>query len=71
MGNPERRGVERNAGAFLAPDALLPVPMRTLSDDYHDAPAEPPDDRAPEPHRPRLIDRIVGAVRRVVTVERR
>ncbi len=56
MGQPPRKKAEHNAGAFLGPDLLIPVPMRTLSDDYHDAPTEPPDDRepttgAPGPHR--------------------
>jgi hypothetical protein len=62
----EQRGprrAERNAGAFLAPDATMPVPMRTLSDDYHDRPVDPPDDRVPEPEPPGLIDRVAGALR--------
>lgn len=68
MRRRERREAERNAGAFLGPDLLVPVPMRTLSDDYHDTPAEPEDDRVPEPesrgsHR-RTLDRLLSLVRR-------
>jgi hypothetical protein len=37
--------------------------MRTLSDDYQDLPADPEDDRVPEPEPPsvirRLVDRLV------------
>ncbi len=60
---------ERNAGAFLGPDVLLPVPMRTLSDEYHDAPTEPVDsDRVPEPEAKgaigRLVDRVTAALGR-------
>ncbi len=52
MGEHDRRRPEHNAGAFLGPDLLVPVPMRTLSDDYHDEPAEPEDAaREPEPER--------------------
>lgn len=58
MGEPKPKQAERNAGAFLGPDLLIPVPMRTLSDDYHDTRAEPPDDREPAPEPPGLIARI-------------
>lgn len=55
----------RNAGAFLGPDLLVPVPLKTLSDEYRDEPAEPEDsDREPEPEPPgrvrRVIDRLTG-----------
>jgi hypothetical protein len=57
----------QNAGAFLGPDLLVPVPMRTLSDEYRDAPVEPEDsDREPEPEpeRPgrvrRFLDKVTG-----------
>jgi hypothetical protein len=54
-----------NAGAFLGPDLLVPVPMRTLSDDYHDAPAEPEDpDREPEPKSPSAIRRVLDRLAR-------
>jgi hypothetical protein len=60
-----QRKAERNAGAFLTPTdngSMIPVPMRTLSDDYHDEPTEPPDDRVPDPEPPsvfqRLLDRL-------------
>ncbi len=41
MGRPRKSRTERNAGAFLGPDLLIPVPMRTLSDEYRDEPAAP------------------------------
>ena len=45
MTTPRPRRAERNAGAFLTPTdfSMIPVPMRTLSDEYHDEPAEPKD----------------------------
>lgn len=50
MARPQPRRAERNAGAFLGPDLLVPAPMRTLADDYHDAPNEPEEsDRVPDP----------------------
>jgi hypothetical protein len=30
--------VERNAGACIGPHVMVPVPMRTPSDNYRDAP---------------------------------
>lgn len=66
MRQPRSRRPEHNAGAFLGPDMTVPVPMRTLSDDYRDEPAEPEDsDRVPEPEPPsrvrRLLERLVGS----------
>jgi hypothetical protein len=58
MGESKPKQPERNAGAFLGPDVLIPVPMRTLSDDYHDTRAEPPDDREPPSEPPGLVARI-------------
>jgi hypothetical protein len=60
-----RKQPEQNAGAFLGPVLLVPVPMRTLSDDYRDEPAEPEDsDREPVPEPPsrlrRLLDRLAS-----------
>jgi hypothetical protein len=58
------RRAERSAGAILGPDILVPTPLRTLSDDYHDVPTYPEDEREPEPERPgrvrRLLDRLAG-----------
>lgn len=63
MSQRSRRRRERNAGAFLGPDIMVPVPMRTLDDDYDDHPVEPEDDRTPEPEPPgllrRALDRLV------------
>ena len=67
MPEPAPKKAERNAGAFVDPSGIgggVPVPMRTLSDDYHDAPTEPADDREPEPEPLSLIDRIVERLRR-------
>lgn len=65
MSRSQRRRPERSAGAFLGPDLLVPVPLKTLSDDYRDEPAEPEDsDREPEPEPPgrvrRVLDRLTG-----------
>jgi hypothetical protein len=58
MSRPKRKP-ERNAGAFLGPDLLVPVPMRTLSDDYRDEPAEAQDsERVPAPEPPGLVRRV-------------
>ena len=67
MGRPKAKRAQRSAGAFLGPDLLVPVPMRTLSDEYHDAPAEPEDsDREPEPEpRSRARGLIEGIRRRL------
>jgi hypothetical protein len=62
MGSPGRKRGERNAGAFMGSDAfgMIAVPSRSLSDEYHDEPAEPEDsDRVPEPEPPGRIKRIV------------
>jgi hypothetical protein len=60
-GSPRR--ATKNAGAFLSPVGALPVPMRTLSDDYEDPPTYPDDERVPEPRPPsrirRVFDRLV------------
>jgi len=62
MTEPRPRRAEQNAGAFLTPTdfSMIPVPMRTLSDDYHDEPAEPRDSETVPPPAPE------GAIRRVV-----
>ena len=65
MGEPERRKAEQNAGAFLGPFVMVPVPMRTLSDDYHDEPTEPEDsDRIPEPEPPSRLRRLIRRIQR-------
>ena len=70
MTEPKPRRAEHNAGAFLTPTdfSMIPVPMRTLSDDYHDEPAEPKDSEtvpAPEPEGPirRSVKRLVRRAR--------
>ena len=47
---------------------MIAVPSTTLSDEYHDEPAEPEDsDRVPEPEPPsrvrRVVDRLTGKPR--------
>ncbi len=64
MSSRERRRATRNAGAFLAPDGTLGVPMRTLSDEYQDLPVDPEDDRVPEPEAPGVIRRLIERVLR-------
>ncbi len=63
MSRPQPKRAEHNSGAFLGPDMLVPVPMRTLSDDYHDESTEPEDDRVPDPEPPGLIRRMVERLR--------
>lgn len=58
------RRAERNAGAFLDPGSgsgggIIPVPMRTLSDDYSDVPEPEDSDRVPELEQPSLVQRLV------------
>jgi len=61
-----QRKAERNAGAFLTPTdgSMIPVPMRTLSDDYHDEPTDPPDDRVPDPKPASLVQRMLDRLGR-------
>jgi len=66
MSRPAPRRPEHNAGAFLGPDMTVPVPMRTLSDEYRDTPSEPEDsDRVPEPEPLGLVRRAVARLRRM------
>ena len=65
MSRPKQGQGERNAGAFLGPDVLVPAPLRTLEDDYHDEPTEPEDsDREPEPESPGPIRRVLDRLTR-------
>ncbi len=60
MSRSKAQRPQRNAGAFLGPDVLMPVPLSTLSDEYRDEPSEPEDsDREPEPEPPGLVRRVV------------
>jgi hypothetical protein len=70
MTEPGPRRAERNAGAFLTPTdySMIPVPMRTLSDEYHDEPVEPKDSETVPPPQPegqirRIVKRLVGRSR--------
>jgi hypothetical protein len=68
MPEPEPKKAARNAGAFANPTGIgggIPVPMSTLSDEYHDEPTEPEDsDRVLEPERPSLADQVVQWLQR-------
>ena len=59
---------EKNAGAFYGTGGMgggmIPVPMQTLSDEYHDEPVDPPDDRVPVPEPPSPIQRIIDRLTR-------
>jgi len=64
MGRPTPRRSERNAGAFLGPDILVPASMRTLCDEYRDERAEPGEEREPEPRPPGLVRRVIERLTR-------
>jgi hypothetical protein len=66
MSKPKQRRAERTSGGpFLGPDVLIPVSLRTLSDEYHDEPAEPEDsDRVPVPEPPTLVRRVLDKLSR-------
>jgi len=65
MNRPEQGPGDRNAGAFLGPDVLVPAPLRTLEDDYHDEPTEPEDsDREPEAEPPGMLRRLLDRLTR-------
>lgn len=62
MSEPKAKRPVKNAGAFIGTDpfGMIAVPTMTLSDEYHDVPAEPEDsDRVPEPEPEGLIRRTV------------
>ena len=57
--NPRR--AEGNAGAFLGPDLMVPVPMRPLPAEDQDGPREPKDsDREPAPDAPGFVRRLIA-----------
>lgn len=61
---PHQPRRQQNAGAFMGPDIMAPIPMRTLDQEYDDHPVEPEDDRVPPPERPGLVKRAVDRVLR-------
>ncbi len=68
MSEPQRKRSGPSAGAFLSPVGPVAAPTRTLSDEYHDEPAEPEDSsKVPEPEPPglvrRILDRLSGSLR--------
>jgi hypothetical protein len=65
MGEPKPKRAVHNAGVFLSDRGMVPVPMRTLSDEYRDEPAEPEDsERVPEPEPPSLAQRVADRLAR-------
>jgi hypothetical protein len=64
MSRSKPRTAERTAGAFLGPDIMVPVPTRTLGDDYADRPEPEDSDRVPEPEAPGLWQRVIGRITR-------
>jgi hypothetical protein len=64
MSRPKPRRAERNAGAFLGPDILVPASLRTLSDEYRDEPTYPEDEHEPEPEPPGLVRRVIDRLAR-------
>jgi hypothetical protein len=65
MSESKGKQAEKHAGAFLAPDMLAAVPMRTLSDEYHDEPVDPPDDHQPPPEAPTFLRRAIARLKRL------
>jgi hypothetical protein len=64
MSRPTRRHAQRNAGAFLGPDLLVPVPMRTLDEHYRDpTPEREGSEREPEPEPPGFVHRLLVRLR--------
>ena len=51
------------SGAFLGPYVMVPVPIRTLSDEYHDEPEPEDSDRVPEPEPPSRLRRLLRRLR--------
>ena len=60
-----RQKPQRNAGAFLAPDALIPAPMHTLSDEIPAPDREPDEEREPESDPPGLTSKLREAIDRL------
>lgn len=53
------------AGAFIGDAGVnAPVPIRTLSDEFHDEPEPEDSDRVPEPEPPGRLRRLLDRLRR-------
>jgi hypothetical protein len=62
MAGDDRRKVERS-GAFLSDGFQnIPVPIRTLSDEYHDRPEPQDSDRIPAPEPESLVTRVAHSI---------
>lgn len=60
----DRRKVERS-GAFIGDVGVnAPIPIRTLSDEYHDRPEPEDSDRVPEPEPEGVVARVVHSLSR-------
>jgi hypothetical protein len=58
----DRRKVERS-GAFLSDGGRpIPVPIKTLSDEYHDTPEPTDSDQVPDPEPEGLVTRVVHSI---------
>jgi len=66
MAEPPRKRPVHNAGAFYDPGGFAPiaVPMSTLSDEYHDEPAEPEEEQEPAPEPLSLARRFIDLLAR-------
>ena len=63
LSGEDRRKVERS-GAFLGDGFQnIPVPIRTLSDEYHDMPEPQDSNRVPDPAPEGLVTRMVHSIR--------
>ncbi|HYM84050.1 MAG TPA: hypothetical protein VEY67_07870 [Candidatus Dormibacteraeota bacterium] len=51
------------SGAFLGPFQMIPTPIRTLSDEYHDEPEPTDSDRVPDPEPPGRLRRLAIRLR--------
>ncbi|MEI7742721.1 MAG: hypothetical protein WCK58_03095 [Chloroflexota bacterium] len=62
MGDNERRKIEKS-GAFIGDGFMnIPVPIKTLSDEYHDQPEPRDSDRVPVPDPEGLLTRVIHTV---------
>jgi len=62
MARNERPRAERNAGAFMGPDIMVPVPMGTLGDEQSNPDRDLEDDRPPPKPRRGWLRRVVDGL---------
>lgn len=62
MSSQDRRKIEKS-GAFLGDGFMnIPVPIKTLSDEYRDTPEPRDSDRVPDPEPEGVVTRVVHKV---------